>query len=176
MFNNWIRTNKIAMWLLTVIRVYLGYQWIKAGWEKLNENFNAGGFIGGAIAKSAGEDATVQAWWGTFLKHAALPAVDFFNVLVPVGEFLVGAGLILGTFSTFAVLMGIVMNASYLFSGTVSTNAQMMVLEFFVLVAGANAGKIGLDYYVLPFLRKVFHRNNQAKAVTPVALKAKHSH
>ncbi|MDU7475567.1 MAG: Crp/Fnr family transcriptional regulator, partial [Paenibacillus macerans] len=24
MFNNFLRTNKIAMWLLTVIRVYLG--------------------------------------------------------------------------------------------------------------------------------------------------------
>ncbi|MUG22503.1 Crp/Fnr family transcriptional regulator, partial [Paenibacillus macerans] len=31
MFNNFLRTNKIAMWLLTVIRVYLGYQWIEAG-------------------------------------------------------------------------------------------------------------------------------------------------
>ncbi|MCM3704052.1 Crp/Fnr family transcriptional regulator, partial [Paenibacillus macerans] len=30
MFNNFLRTNKIAMWLLTVIRVYLGYQWIEA--------------------------------------------------------------------------------------------------------------------------------------------------
>ncbi|MDU4698424.1 MAG: Crp/Fnr family transcriptional regulator, partial [Paenibacillus sp.] len=27
MFNNFLRTNKVAMWLLTVIRVYLGYQW-----------------------------------------------------------------------------------------------------------------------------------------------------
>nr|WP_270618862.1 DoxX family membrane protein [Paenibacillus macerans] len=80
----------------------------------------------------------------------------FFNVLVPYGEFLVGLGLILGTFTTFAALMGLVMNAAFLFSGTVSTNAQMLLLEVLVVVAAANAGKIGLDYYVLPYLRKLF--------------------
>lgn len=25
MFNNWLRNNKAAMWLLTVVRIYLGY-------------------------------------------------------------------------------------------------------------------------------------------------------
>ena len=32
MFNNWLRTNKVAMWLLTFIRVYIGYEWMTAGW------------------------------------------------------------------------------------------------------------------------------------------------
>ncbi|MUG25886.1 DoxX family membrane protein, partial [Paenibacillus macerans] len=90
------------------------------------------------------------------LEHFALPNVGLFNVLVPYGEFLVGLGLILGTFTTFAALMGLVMNAAFLFSGTVSTNAQMLLLEVLVVVAAANAGKIGLDYYVLPYLRKLF--------------------
>ncbi|MCT2197656.1 DoxX family membrane protein, partial [Paenibacillus sp. p3-SID1389] len=70
-----------------------------------------------------------------FLEHFALPNVGLFNFLVPYGEFLVGLGLILGTFTTFAALMGFVMNAAFLFSGTVSTNAQMLILEVLVLVA-----------------------------------------
>ncbi|MFD1180346.1 Crp/Fnr family transcriptional regulator, partial [Paenibacillus timonensis] len=59
-----------------------------------------------------------------------------------------------------AALMGFVMNAAFLFSGTVSTNAQMLILEVLVLVAAANAGKIGLDYFVLPYLRKLFHKKD----------------
>ncbi|NUU59365.1 DoxX family protein [Paenibacillus agri] len=171
MFNNWFRTNKAAMLLLTIVRVYLGYEWLTAGWHKLTGGgFDASGFIKGAIAKSAGEGATVQAWWGSFLQHAALPGVDFFNFLVPAGEFLVGLGLILGTFTTFAALMGLVMNAAYLLSGTVSTNVQLLLMEVIIIVSAANAGKIGLDYFVLPYLRKLFHRKDtNTNVIRPVA-------
>ncbi|MFF2908654.1 DoxX family protein [Paenibacillus sp. NPDC057934] len=169
MFNNWFRTNKAAMLLLTIVRVYLGYEWLTAGWHKLTGGFDASGFISGAIAKSAGEGATVQAWWGSFLQHAALPGVDFFNFLVPAGEFLVGLGLILGTFTTFAALMGLVMNAAYLLSGTVSTNVQLLLMEVIVIVSAANAGKIGLDYFVLPYLRKLLHRKDtHTNVIRPV--------
>lgn len=164
MFSNWLKTNKVAMWLLTVIRLYLGYEWITAGWGKLTKGFDAAGFLQGAIANSSGEHPAVQGWWAAFLEHAALPGVKFFNVLVPMGEFLVGLALILGTFTTFAALMAIVMNAAFLFSGTVSTNAQMLILEFIVLVATANAGKIGLDYWILPYLRGRVGKNKDGKA------------
>ncbi|MNP75021.1 hypothetical protein D3C76_1719920 [compost metagenome] len=72
--------------------------------------------------------------------------------------------------------MGLVMNAAFLFSGTVSTNAQMLLLEVLVIVAAANAGKIGLDYYVLPYLRKLFHKGTGTDAGTPKqTLKIKHT-
>lgn len=45
MFNSWLRENKVAMWLLTVVRVYLGYEWMTHGLEKLTGGFDAGGFI-----------------------------------------------------------------------------------------------------------------------------------
>ncbi|MNP77718.1 hypothetical protein D3C76_1751980 [compost metagenome] len=57
--------------------------------------------------------------------------------------------------------MAMVMNFAFLFSGTVSTNAQLVVMEIFLVVAGANAGKIGLDHWVLPYLRGLFTRNNK---------------
>ncbi|MEK3731936.1 DoxX family protein [Paenibacillus sp. FSL M8-0334] len=153
MFNNWLRNNKVAMWLLTVLRIYIGYEWLTAGWGKLTGSFDAGGFLQGAIAKAAGDHPAVQGWWAAFLEHAALPGVKFFNFLIPVGEVLVGLGLILGTFTTFAALMGLVMNAAFLLSGTVSTNVQLLLIEVLIIVAAANAGKIGFDRWVLPFLR-----------------------
>jgi thiosulfate dehydrogenase (quinone) large subunit len=77
-----------------------------------------------------------------------------FNILVPWGEFLVGLGLLLGTFTALAALMGAVMNFSYLLSGSSSTNPEMVLLEVLLLVAGFNASKIGLDRWIIPFLRK----------------------
>lgn len=152
-----LRHNTIVAGILSVIRIYLGYSWFTSGWVKITGGgFDARGFIQGAIAKSSGENSTIQSWWATFLENAALPNTGIFSFLVMWGELLVGIGLILGIFTTFAALMGIVMNFSFLLSGTISTNPQMISLTIFVLVAGANAGKFGLNKYVKPYLKKTF--------------------
>ncbi|WJP99229.1 DoxX family protein [Geobacillus stearothermophilus] len=149
----WLREHVTASVLMVVFRLYLGYEWMTAGWEKITQGFDATGFLKGALAKAAGEHPAVQSWWAAFIEHVALPNVGLFNVLVPWGEFLVGIALILGLFTTFAALMGAVMNFAFMFSGTTSTNPQMVLLTVFLLVAGANAGRYGLDRWVLPYLR-----------------------
>ncbi len=164
---NWLRNNNIASALLLVVRVYLGYSWITGGWGKITGGgFDASGFLKGAVANSTGDHPAVQGWWASFLEGFAIPNVGLFNFLVPWGEFLVGLALILGIFTTFAALMGITMNFAFLFSGTTSTNPQMALLAIFILVAGANAGKYGLDYYVLPYIRKVLNRDGKKEVYT----------
>ncbi|OAB36104.1 DoxX family protein [Paenibacillus glacialis] len=155
MINHWLRENKVAAWILTFIRLYVGYTWFTAGLHKLTAGFDAGGFLQGAIAKSTGDNPSVQGWWASFLEHAALPAVKYINILIPLGETLVGLGLILGVCTTFAALMAIVMNSAFLLSGTVSTNVQMLLMECFIVVAAANGGRIGLDRWVIPYLRNL---------------------
>ncbi|MNI77177.1 hypothetical protein D3C73_1334540 [compost metagenome] len=78
---------------------------------------------------------------------------------------MVGLGLILGTFTTFAALMGLVMNASYLLSGTVSTNVQLLLMEVLIIVAAANAGKVGLDRWVLSYVRSLFGKKSSTAAL-----------
>ncbi|MFC4023444.1 DoxX family protein [Oceanobacillus longus] len=154
MFMDFIRNNKVVAGILTILRVYIGYTWLMGGLGKVTSGgFDASGFIQGAVANSAGEGATVQAWWGTFLNTVAVPNAGLFSFVVMWGEVLVGAALILGIFTNFAALMGITMNFAFLFSGTVSTNAQMVVITVFLIVAGFNAGRYGLDRWVLPFLK-----------------------
>jgi thiosulfate dehydrogenase [quinone] large subunit len=36
MFNKFLRENKIASYILTVIRLYLGYEFMLAGFEKIS--------------------------------------------------------------------------------------------------------------------------------------------
>lgn len=154
MIVKFIRENKVVAGALALIRVYLGYTWLTAGLGKVTGSFDASGFIQGAIAGAGGENPTVQGWWATFLEVFALPNAEFFNFMVAWGEVLVGIALILGIFTNFAALMGMTMNFAFLFSGTVSTNAQMVLLTFFLLVAGFNAGRYGLDRWVIPFLKE----------------------
>lgn len=165
MFLDFIRNNKFVAGFLAIIRVYIGYTWLTAGIGKVTGGFDASGFIQGAIANAGGENPTVQGWWGAFLNTFALPNAGMFSFMVAWGEVLVGAALIVGIFTNFAALMGITMNFAFLFSGTVSTNAQMVVLTVFLIVAGFNAGRIGLDRWVIPFIKNYTREKRVNKKV-----------
>lgn len=149
MMMDFIRNSRIAAGILVFLRVYIGYTWFMGGLGKImGGEFHAGGFIEGAAA-----NPELATWWTTFLEVVALPNADLFTFLVMWGELLVGAALILGLFTNFAAVMGITMNFAFLFSGTVSINPQMVLITFFIIVAGYNAGRYGLDRWVIPFLK-----------------------
>jgi thiosulfate dehydrogenase [quinone] large subunit len=156
MFSKFLRENKISAAILTVLRLYLGYAWLTAGFHKLTGGFDASGFLKGAIANPVkGPDGSVvYGWFVDFLQHFALPNAHIFNTIVPLGEFLVGLGLILGCLTTTAMFFGLVMNFSYMFAGTISTNPMDILIGVIIIVAGYNAGRIGLDRWVIPFIRK----------------------
>ncbi|MEH7253021.1 DoxX family protein, partial [Neobacillus niacini] len=156
MVMNFLRENKIAAGILTVFRLYLGYAWFTAGLGKIQSGaFNASGFLGNAVANPVkGPDGSVvYGWYVNFLESFAIPNVDMFNFIVPWGETLVGLGLMLGCLTTAAAFFGLVMNFSFFLAGTVSHIPTDLFLGFIILAAGYNAGHIGLDRWVVPFIR-----------------------
>ena len=157
MFTTFLRENKYVSYLLTILRVYLGWNWMTAGYGKITGGFDASGYLKNAVANPVLDKATgepVYGGWVSFLENFALPNIELFNVLVPWGEFLVGLGLILGGLTTAAMFFGLLMNFSFFFSGTVSHNPSDILLGMIILVAGFNAGKIGIDRWIIPFIRK----------------------
>ena len=99
----WLRHSKIAMWGLTIIRLYLGFAWAKDGFEKLTgpKPFDASGLIMGAIKNPVTAPGGAKAfplydWFlTTFTNNGHSTAA--FSFLVSWGELLVGLGLIFGT-------------------------------------------------------------------------------
>ncbi|MCF6093664.1 DoxX family protein [Microaerobacter geothermalis] len=165
----WLRENVYAAGILTIIRLYLGWTWMSAGWGKLTgeKPFSAAGFLTRAAENPVvSHDQVVYPTYNAFIKGFALPNVELFNFLIPWGEFLVGLGLILGTLTTAAIFFGMMMNFAFMFAGTVSSNPWMILLSIFIIVAGANAGKFGLDYYVLPYVRKWLKLDKAAAKTT----------
>ncbi|SEN95796.1 thiosulfate dehydrogenase [quinone] large subunit [Mesobacillus persicus] len=160
MFATFLRENNIAAAILTIIRLYLGYAWMTAGWSKLTGGFDAAGYLNNAVANPVtGPDGNmVYGWYVTFLESFAIPNIGLFNFLVPLGEFLVGVGLLLGCLTTAAIFFGLVMNFSFFLAGTVSHNPTDIFLGGIILFAGYNAGRYGLDRWVVPFLRKTFNK------------------
>jgi len=166
-----LRENVWAAAAFTLLRIYLGWQWLEAGWHKLTgEGFDASGFLKKAIDSPVMDKATNEAIYPTytgFLEHFALPSVKLINFLIPVGEFLVGLGLIVGGLTAAAAFFGLMMNFLFLFAGTVSTNPWLTLLGILVLIGGANAGKFGLDYFLLPWIRIGWKKLTGGKGGTP---------
>lgn len=147
----------------TVLRVWLGYQWLTAGIEKVTGQGWIGskagvsitGFLKGALAKATGEHPLVQEWYASFIKSFALPNAKAFSYLVAYGEILVGISLILGALTIVGLIAGAFMNLNYMLAGTTSTNPILYTVAILLMVAGTNAYILGLDRFILP---KIFNK------------------
>lgn len=147
-------------WIWLILRVYLGWQWLEAGWGKFGSpawtGDNAGaaitGFVNGALQKTAGDHPDVPGWYAWFLQTLVLPYPVLWSYLVMAGEILVGIALIVGLFTGIAAFFGSIMNVSYLLAGTVSVNPVMFVIATWLVLAWKTAGWWGLDRWVLPAL------------------------
>ncbi len=152
-------TNSAVLWLL--VRLYLGYAWLTAGWHKFLDPawFGTGagaaiqGFVKGALSKTTGAHPDVSLWYASFLENVVLPNAGTWSNLITLGELAVGLGLILGLFTGVAAFFGGFMNVNFLLAGTVSTNPQLLVLAWLTVLARRVAGHIGLDRYRKHFSR-----------------------
>ncbi|HVA24306.1 MAG TPA: DoxX family membrane protein [Chloroflexota bacterium] len=146
-----------VFWLL--VRIYVGWQWLSAGWAKLTgaeagwfgPKAGAGmtGFVANAVKGASGARPTVQPYYAWFLQHFVQPVPAVWSYAITIGEILVGLGLIFGLFTGIAAFFGGLMNANYLFAGALSTNPALFILATGLVLAWRVAGLIGLDFFAL---------------------------
>ncbi len=155
--------DKRLAWFWLIVRLYLGYEWLMAGWEKVINPAWVGeragvaitGFLQGALTKTGGAHPDVQWWYAWFVERVALPNATTFSYLVAYGELLVGVALILGFLVGVSAFFGMFMNLNFMLAGTVSVNPTWFVLGLGLILAWRVSGYYGLDYYVLPFVRRL---------------------
>jgi thiosulfate dehydrogenase (quinone) large subunit len=146
-------TRSAPFWLL--VRVYLGWQWLHAGYEKLINpawfGTDAGaalnGFVQNALSKTTGAHPDVQMWYASFLEQSVSSHLTIWSNAVVIGEIAIGLGLIVGLFTATAAFFGLFMNLNFMLSGAVSINPIMMVLAIGIMSAHRIAGYWGLDRY-----------------------------
>ncbi len=149
-------TGSSPLWF--VVRMYVGAEWLLAGWEKVlspawgTSGKALSGFVAGALAKSSGANPAVQGWYASFLHNFVLPNAGLFSFLVTWGEVAVGLGILLGLLTGIAAGFGVLMNLNYLLAGTVSTNPILGMIGLFLVISWRVCGWIGLDRWLLPAL------------------------
>jgi len=162
-------TKMAIVW--TILRIWLGFQWIEAGYYKFKQGFDGGGFIQGAIANANGDSPTVQGWYASFLERVALPNIEFFNILIPWGEFLVGLGLILGLATIPALLSGAFMNVNFIMAGVglSSLDTKFFAVAMILLFVGNARYYYGLDRFAIRFIKVFFYKKDATNEINASA-------
>lgn len=138
----------LAYWLI-IMRFAVGWWMLHAGLDKfLAWPFDAGWFVGGAAAgTSLGPFVTL------FSEGAALA---FVNIMIPLGQTLIGLGLIFGALTRLASFFGaVLMTFFYIINGETGGWAHGLVtgdllgLLIFAMIATLGAGRVlGVDAYL----------------------------
>ena len=156
----WLTRHPLAGLLWLPLRLYLGWQWLDAGWHKVQE---AGWVVTGeslmaywqrAVAiPETGRPPITFDWYRTFLQTMLdAEAYTWFGKLIAYGEFLVGIALILGAFTGIAAFFGGFMNFNFMLAGSASTNPLLFVIALGLILAWKVSGYFGADYYLLRWI------------------------
>src|SRR5918911_4591225 len=151
----------LASWWWLVVRLYVGWDFLDAGWHKFHTAAwmdGSGqailGFWNNALGTTpAGKPVITFDWYRSFIQFLVdSHAEGWFSYVIVFGELAVGVGLIVGAFVGLAATGGLLMNTAFLLAGTTSTNPVLVLLGVLLILAWKNAGYIGLDQYLLPML------------------------
>ena len=148
-------------WLWLIARLYLGYQWIEAGLEKMSNpawtvtGAALKGFWTAAIAvpKAPARAPIAFEWYRVFLTGMLNSgAYTWFAKLIVFGELAIGIALVLGLFTGVAAFFGGFMNWNFMMAGSASVNPVLFVISVLLVLAWKSAGWLGLDRWVLPLV------------------------
>lgn len=161
-----ILQNKNLSIVWTLLRIWLGWQWLEAGLNKIGDPkwMESGIALKGYWAKALGAvpnstPAIKYGWYQSFIQGLHDGGhYTWFAKMVVFGEVLTGIALILGAATVFSLLAGAFMNLNYMLAGSASSNPVMYTAAILLLVAGAAAYRYGVDRYLLHYLRR-FQRN-----------------
>ena len=156
----WLFDNTEIAWIWLIVRVYLGWQWLTAGWEKANNpawtqsGLALKGFWASAVGAAPGSKPLIVFGWYRDFIQAMLAGGQYvwFAKLVTFGELAVGIALIVGAFVGWAAFFGALMNWSYMLAGVASTNPLLFVLAIVLMLAWKTAGYWGADRLLLPLV------------------------
>jgi thiosulfate dehydrogenase [quinone] large subunit len=155
-----LRLGQDAAPLYLGVRLFLGYEWLHAGWGKLQNP--AWAETGTALQSYWQRVVAVPESGSPPIAYPAYRAIiqymldnewwTWFSKLIIAGELLVGLGLLLGGLTAIAAFFGLLLNFSFLYAGSVSSNPTLILLEAMIIYGWRTAGWWGLDRLLLPWL------------------------
>ena len=147
------------------IRIFVGFEWLEAGYHKLTGTgwVDGGdallGFWNNAVKiPEQGRPPISYEWYRSFIQFLIdNGAQTWMGWVITIGEIAVGLGLLFGVLTGFAAFFGSLMNMSFMLAGSASTNPVLFTLAIGLILAWKVAGYYGLDRWLLPLLGVPWH-------------------
>ena len=144
---------KIERFSLFLLRVYVGYLFWTAGWQKWKSDppFTDGEALTRFLKKCLVDNppGTIAA---ALIQSYYLPHVELLSWMVVIGELAVGVALMSGTATRLACVAGILMNLNFFVASNGSftsfDNNAFFILIQFALLCFAAGRFLGLDYFL----------------------------
>ena len=168
-FINLLFSDKRFSVLWLAVRIWLGWQWIEAGWHKVTNpawmktgDALKGFWMGAVQIPAEGRPPIAFDWYRSFLQ-AGLDAqvYTWFAKIIAVSEILIGVALIVGLFVGLTAFFGGFMNWNFIMAGSASVNGVFFALSVLLVLAWKIAGYLGLDYFLLPRLGDLWSANKK---------------
>ncbi|MDZ7578767.1 MAG: DoxX family protein [Candidatus Nanopelagicales bacterium] len=159
-WTKWLFESRGASWIWLIVRLWLGIQWIiqgggkivgtEKGWMASDDSIK--GYIAYAQTAATGDYPQVAYEWWVSILHVLDKLSPILAYAVPIGELLIGVGILLGGFTALAAFFGAMLNFCFVLSGTAGVNPMYVVLEVFLMLSWRNAGYIGADQLLLKWI------------------------
>ena len=159
--------NRIMAPLFLLARLYVGWQFIQAGYDKINgtgwinhDGSALQGFWTRIVAvPQTGTPPIKYGWYRDFIQFMLdHDWYTWFAWIIAFGELFVGIAMIVGCFTGLAAIFGATLNFNFLLAGSASTNPVLFLLAILILLGWKVAGYIGVDRWLLPALGTPWQR------------------
>ncbi len=139
---------------LVPMRMFMGIAWITVGVEKVvSDDWFSGEAIAQFLTSSVASGAVKVPAYEYLIENIFLPHAHWLLWVVVIGQFLVGLGILLGTFTNAALLGGLLMNLNFILCGRINPSVFYMLIETVLFLANTGA-ILGFDKYLcrrIPF-------------------------
>ncbi|MGH7853746.1 MAG: DoxX family protein [Candidatus Binatia bacterium] len=141
--------ERTYLWYISVLRIYVGYYLLWQGFRKFQRDFPKGDWVGRQIGDVANLD--LFRWYKKFLLDYVVPHQELFGYLVMIGELAVGACLLLGLFTRFSAIVGLVLLTNYYLGpgmargGATLAQQQTFIVALTIFVLSNPGRTLGLD-------------------------------
>lgn len=142
------------------IRLFLAFEWISGSWGKVRSDawMDGGSALQGfwksaAAVPQQGRPPITYPAYRSFIQYMLDHEwYTWFAKLIAIGELLIGIGLLVGGLTAIAALFALLMNFSFIYAGSTSSNPTLILLEALIIFGWRASGWWGLDRFLLPLL------------------------
>jgi thiosulfate dehydrogenase (quinone) large subunit len=166
-FLSLLRSSHTGMiWLAA--RLWVGWIWLDAGWEKVRDSAwvgsDAGTAVNGYLTNASSDRMTqgqfppVSDWYASLIDNIFLKMDTPLSYVIAISEVAIGLMLIFGAFTMAAAFWGAILNLQFMLAGSLSAgeNPLMFTYSLLLMGAGAAAYRYGVDRATMPRLRRAW--------------------